>query len=355
MFVRAVARQRGDVDARRDDVDGTVVVVVVVARAAAMVVVIGSKRRRRGDEWRHSATVTSMTPRVATLRWCAAPTRRVTTTTTTTTASSPARRAPRHRGAAHRTSNAVDGRTDVDVDVAASFEPWARALLPSRDLTRETADARTSRTTSSRDDAAKVFATKAFAYVYDKGYRQMFNALGYPGREREGEIAVEVLGETHRHGRLLDVSCGPGNVTSILVDAGLWQVIACDYAEAMCERCRETCGVGVDVYRADVADLPWLPETFDAVHSSAGAHCWGKPEKGFEEIYRVLRNGGTALISTVVLLKTTGTQKEYQKNRTSNTPFWDALAVQTMMENAGFKSVELVRQEKCFVQFKARK
>jgi SAM-dependent methyltransferase len=286
----------------------------------------------------------------------------VTTTTTTTTASSPARRAPRHRGAAHRTSNAVDGRTDVDVDVdvdvAASFEPWARALLPSRDLTRAPADARTSRTTSIRDDAAKVFATKAFAYVYDKGYRQMFNALGYPGREREGEIAVEVLGETHRHGRLLDVSCGPGNVTSILVDAGLWQVIACDYAEAMCERCRETCGVGVDVYRADVADLPWLPETFDAVHSSAGAHCWGEPEKGFEEIYRVLRNGGTALISTVVLLSvvnTTGTQKEYEKNRTSNTPFWDALAVQTMMVNAGFKSVELVRQEKCFVQFKARK
>jgi len=352
MFVRAVARQRGDVDARRDDVDGTgvVVIVVVVARAAAMAVVIGGKRRRKGDEWRHSATVTSMTTPVATMRRCAAPTRRA--MTTTTTSSSPARRAPRCRGAAHRTSNAVDGRTDVDVDVAASLEPWARALLPSRDLTRATADART---TSSRDDAAKVFATKAFAYVYDKGYRQMFNALGYPGREREGEIAVEVLGETHRHGRLLDVSCGPGNVTSILVDARVWDVTACDYAEAMCERCRETCGIGANVYRADVADLPWLAETFDAVHSSAGAHCWGEPEKGFEEIYRVLRNGGTALVSTVVLLKTTGTQKEYEKNRTSNTPFWDALAVQTMMENAGFKSVELVRQEKCFVQFKARK
>jgi ATP-binding cassette subfamily F protein 2 len=191
--------------------------------------------------------------------------------------------------------------------------------------------------------------------VYDKGYRQLFNALGYPGREREGETAIEELGE-FRNGRLLDVSCGPGNVTSILAEAGVWRdVVAVDYAEAMCERCRETCGAKVDVYRADVADLPWVSETFDAVHSSAGAHCWGEPEKGFREVYRVLRPGGAALVSTVVLLKKSGTQEDYEKNRTSNTPFWDARAVQAMMENAGFKQVELVSQDKCFVQFKARK
>ena len=103
----------------------------------------------------------------------------------------------------------------------------------------------------------------------------------------------------------------------------------------------------------------------DAVHSSAGAHCWPEPKRGFAEVARVLRPGGVFVMSTVVLAGPI--REKYVKEGVAangaaydaevwdmNTPFWDADAVAGMLEGAGMVEVEVVREEKCFVMLAAR-
>ena len=69
------------------------------------------------------------------------------------------------------------------------------------------------------------FETEFGAFIYDKGYRQLFRALGYPGADAEAALALERLneppsGEARASRVLLDVSCGPGIITTRIA-AGL--------------------------------------------------------------------------------------------------------------------------------------
>jgi ATP-binding cassette subfamily F protein 2 len=70
-------------------------------------------------------------------------------------------------------------------------------------------------------------------------------------------------------------------------------------------------------------------------------------------MYRVLKPTGEMLVSTVVLLKPTTVEEEY--SRTPNTPFFDERAVCRMIQDAGFRDVEVIAKEKCFVAVKAIK
>jgi ATP-binding cassette subfamily F protein 2 len=208
-------------------------------------------------------------------------------------------------------------------------------------------------TSTSSSEAAALFKTKIFAFSYWRGYRQLFNLLGYPGKEKEVELALR---ELTAGGVLLDASCGPGEITRGLLSSGKFErVVAIDYSSEMCALAREACGGAASVYVADVADLPFADEQFASVHSSAGAHCWGDSSRGFSELFRVCAKGGTILISTVVLLNRTTSEEEYMTSRTANTPFWDAEVVKRMMMEAGFEKIQLVASDKCFVSLKGEK
>ncbi len=249
----------------------------------------------------------------------------------------------RSRGRARAPSRVVRA---ADVELL----PWARELDARDDDFRRDENARA--TTSAR--AATLFGTKLFAWVYWRGYRQMFNALGYPGVEKEVELALRNFPTEATSA--LDVSCGPGVITDALARSGRFQsVVAIDYSDEMVVAAREECGSRAKIYVADVCDLPFASDSFDAVHSSAGAHCWGEPSTGFKEMYRVLKPGGTILISTVVLLKKKTDEETYMQNRLANTPFWDETTVVKMMQDSEFVGVEVVSMEKCFVSIRARK
>jgi SAM-dependent methyltransferase len=76
------------------------------------------------------------------------------------------------------------------------------------------------------------------------------------------EAVLRALGDGP--GTLLDVGCGTGARTALLAERG-WRVTGVDLSEDMLRRARDR---GLDVVRADAADLPFDAASFDAVVST---------------------------------------------------------------------------------------
>jgi SAM-dependent methyltransferase len=92
--------------------------------------------------------------------------------------------------------------------------------------------------------------------------------------------------------RLLDVGCGPGALTRLLVDrAGASAVAAVDPSEAFVEAARARLP-GVDVRRAAAEDLPYADGTFDAALAQLVVHFMADPVAGLCEMARVTRRHG---------------------------------------------------------------
>jgi trans-aconitate methyltransferase len=91
---------------------------------------------------------------------------------------------------------------------------------------------------------------------------------------------------------VLDVGCGPGALTSVLVERyGGERVHAADpsapFREALSKRLPE-----VDVRDATAADLPWADGEFDLALASLVVHFMPDPVAGLAEMRRVTRPGG---------------------------------------------------------------
>jgi SAM-dependent methyltransferase len=91
---------------------------------------------------------------------------------------------------------------------------------------------------------------------------------------------------------VLDVGCGPGALTSELVDRlGANGVTAVDPSEPFVEAARERFP-DVRVERATAEDLPFADDSFDAALAQLVVHFMSDPVAGLREIARVSRVGG---------------------------------------------------------------
>jgi SAM-dependent methyltransferase len=114
--------------------------------------------------------------------------------------------------------------------------------------------------------------------------------------------------------RVLDVGCGPGALTSALVERlGAENVAAADPSEPFAESCRARLP-GVDVVVAAAEALPFGDGTFDAALSQLVVNFMHDAEGGVREMARVTRPDG--IVASCVW--------DYAGEMTLLRAFWDA-------------------------------
>ena len=98
---------------------------------------------------------------------------------------------------------------------------------------------------------------------------------------------------------VLEVAPGPGYLAIEMTRTGRCRVIGLDisrtFVEIATENARQA-AVGADFRRGDVANLPFEAESFDLVVCQAAFKNFAQPVRALDEMHRVLRGGGTAVI-----------------------------------------------------------
>ena len=115
--------------------------------------------------------------------------------------------------------------------------------------------------------------------------------------------------------RVLDVGCGPGALTTELVDrVGASNVAAVDPSQPFVAAARER-HPGVDVQQAPAETLPFADGTFDAALAQLVVHFMADPVQGLAEMGRVTRAGG--VVAACVW--------DHAGDQSPLTPFWQAV------------------------------
>ena len=115
--------------------------------------------------------------------------------------------------------------------------------------------------------------------------------------------------------RVVDVGCGPGALTSVLVERlGASSVAAVDPSEPFVAAARER-HPGVDVRQAPAEDLPFADDEFDASLAQLVVHFMADPVRGLADMARVTKQGG--IVAACVW--------DHAGGQTPLAPFWDAV------------------------------
>jgi SAM-dependent methyltransferase len=110
------------------------------------------------------------------------------------------------------------------------------------------------------------------------------------------------LGDAAR-GRVIDIACGPGVVTAALAPNAA-SVVAFDATDEMLAKARARCATAgvtnVEFKSGDAEHLPFADAQFDGAVTRAAVHHFAEPQNAFNEMFRVLRPGGVAVIADCI-------------------------------------------------------
>ena len=160
-----------------------------------------------------------------------------------------------------------------------------------------------------------LFETPIVSNAYERGWRDSFAWAGFPGKEKEFDVAMRFVKENTNQRQqqnqkqvgevVLDVSCGSGLFARKFVDSKAFaRVVASDFSENMLIEASQFAreenidATAITFVRADVGRLPFETGSVDVVHAGAALHCWPSPTQAMAEISRVLKPGGTFVAST---------------------------------------------------------
>jgi len=112
-------------------------------------------------------------------------------------------------------------------------------------------------------------------------------------------LAQRVAGEVPPGSDILEVAPGPGYFVIEVAKLGAYRISAIDISHTFVKIAREKArqaGVGIDFRQGDVAHMPFADESFDFLLCRAAFKNFSQPVQALEEMYRVLKPGGRALI-----------------------------------------------------------
>jgi ubiquinone/menaquinone biosynthesis C-methylase UbiE len=100
-------------------------------------------------------------------------------------------------------------------------------------------------------------------------------------------------------GDMLEVAPGPGFVAIEMAKGGAYRVTGLDVSRTMVELARRNAaeaGVDVAFRQGNVSAMPFADNSFDLLACSAAFKNFSEPHRALEEMHRVLRPGGTAMV-----------------------------------------------------------
>jgi len=112
-------------------------------------------------------------------------------------------------------------------------------------------------------------------------------------------VAVRVAAELPSQSRILEVAPGPGYLAIELAKAGNFEITGLDISETFVGIARENAArerVRIDFRRGNAAAMPFENDTFDRVICTAAFKNFFQPVKALEEMRRVLRPSGKAIV-----------------------------------------------------------
>ncbi|HVH66072.1 MAG TPA: class I SAM-dependent methyltransferase [Candidatus Acidoferrum sp.] len=112
------------------------------------------------------------------------------------------------------------------------------------------------------------------------------------------EQAAQLTAGLPQGARVLEVAPGPGYLAIEIARPGRFQVTGLDISQTFVEiggaHARQA-GVSVDFRHGDAAAMPFESDTFDLIVCQAAFKNFRQPVSALNEMYRVLRGGGTAV------------------------------------------------------------
>ena len=103
---------------------------------------------------------------------------------------------------------------------------------------------------------------------------------------------------------VLECACGTGAIAAAIAPACA-RVVATDFSEGMLKQARKKLArfPHVVVEQADITDLRYADDSFDAVVAGNVIHLLPEPGEALKELKRVVRPGGTIIVPTYVIPK----------------------------------------------------
>lgn len=101
------------------------------------------------------------------------------------------------------------------------------------------------------------------------------------------------------HGRALEIGPGPGYFAIELAKLTQCEITGLDISQTFVDIARKNAteaGVRVDFRRGNASDIPFAAEAFDFIFCRAAFKNFTEPVRALEEMYRVLKPGGHAVI-----------------------------------------------------------
>jgi SAM-dependent methyltransferase len=136
------------------------------------------------------------------------------------------------------------------------------------------------------------------------------------GRGPWYDMAAKVLTSTPRlvaSARVLEIGCGSGDFAAWMVSRGAKEVTGEDFSNVAIQAARERHQANdLSFAVGDIENIAHGPESFDLVVSCETIEHVLNPARAVNELARVLRKGGTLLLSTPNYLSLTGLYRVYR-------------------------------------------